>query len=56
MNRNVAQSARATALAQQLEGRALALEFEGTPFTLAFRVARDTSRSTRAPKMRLTPL
>ncbi len=39
MNRNVAQSARATALAQQLEGRALALEFEGTPFTLAFRVA-----------------
>jgi len=39
MNRNVAQSARATALAQQLEGRALALEFEGTPFALAFRVA-----------------
>jgi ubiquinone biosynthesis protein UbiJ len=39
MNRNVAQSERATALAHQLEGRALALEFAGTPVTLWFRVA-----------------
>ena len=38
MNRNVAQSARATTIAQQLEGRALALEFSGTPVTLMFRV------------------
>jgi ubiquinone biosynthesis accessory factor UbiJ len=38
LNRNVAQSERATALARQLEGRALALEFDGTPVTLAFRV------------------
>jgi len=38
MNRNVAQSARAAALAQQLEGRALALEFSGTPVALLFRV------------------
>jgi ubiquinone biosynthesis protein UbiJ len=38
MNRNVAQSGRATAIAQQLEGRALALEFAGTPVTLLFRV------------------
>jgi ubiquinone biosynthesis protein UbiJ len=39
MNRNVEQSARATAIAQQLDGRALALEFAGTPVTLFFRVA-----------------
>jgi ubiquinone biosynthesis protein UbiJ len=39
MNRNVTQSGRATAIAQQLEGRALALEFAGTPVTLLFRVA-----------------
>jgi ubiquinone biosynthesis protein UbiJ len=39
LNRNVAQSERATALAQQLEGRGLALAFEGTPVTLFFRVA-----------------
>jgi ubiquinone biosynthesis accessory factor UbiJ len=39
LNRNVAQSERATALAQQLEGRSLALAFEGTPVTLFFRVA-----------------
>jgi ubiquinone biosynthesis protein UbiJ len=38
MNRNVTQSGRATAIAQQLEGRALALEFAGTPVTLLFRV------------------
>jgi ubiquinone biosynthesis protein UbiJ len=38
MNRNVAQSGRATAIAQQLDGRALALEFAGTPVTLIFRV------------------
>jgi len=38
MNRNVAQSGRATTIAQQLEGRALALEFAGTPVTLLFRV------------------
>lgn len=38
MNRNVEQSARATAIAQQLDGRALALEFAGTPVTLLFRV------------------
>ena len=39
LNRNVAQSERASALAQQLEGRALALVLEGTPITLFFRVA-----------------
>jgi len=39
MNRNVAQSGRATTIAQQLEGRTLALEFAGTPVTLLFRVA-----------------
>lgn len=38
MNRNVEQSGRATAIAQQLDGRALALEFAGTPVTLIFRV------------------
>ncbi|MDH4165683.1 MAG: SCP2 sterol-binding domain-containing protein [Gammaproteobacteria bacterium] len=38
LNRNVAQSERASALAQQLEGRALSLVFEGTPITLFFRV------------------
>jgi ubiquinone biosynthesis protein UbiJ len=38
MNRNVAQSARATAIAQQLEGRALALELSGTPVTLRFSI------------------
>lgn len=38
MNRNVEQSARATTIAQQLDGRALALEFAGTPVTLLFRV------------------
>jgi ubiquinone biosynthesis protein UbiJ len=39
LNRNVAQSERASALAQQLEGRALSLVLEGTPLTLFFRVA-----------------
>ena len=39
LNRNAAQSERASALAQQLEGRALALVLEGTPITLFFRVA-----------------
>jgi ubiquinone biosynthesis protein UbiJ len=39
LNRNVAQSERATALAQQLEGRGFALVFEGTPVTIFFRVA-----------------
>ena len=39
LNRNVAQSERASALAQQLEGRALALVLEGTPIMLFFRVA-----------------
>jgi ubiquinone biosynthesis protein UbiJ len=39
LNRNVAQSERAAALARQLEGRGLALEFEGTPLTFSFRVA-----------------
>jgi ubiquinone biosynthesis protein UbiJ len=38
LNRNVAQSERASVLAQQLEGRALSLVFEGTPITLFFRV------------------
>ena len=39
LNRNVAQSERATALARQLEGRGLSLVFEGTPISLFFRVA-----------------
>ena len=39
LNRNVAQSERASALAQQLEARALSLVLEGTPVTLFFRVA-----------------
>jgi ubiquinone biosynthesis accessory factor UbiJ len=39
LNRNVAQSERASALAQQLEGRALSLVLEGTPVTLFFRIA-----------------
>jgi len=39
LNRNVAQSERAAALARQLEGRGLSLVFEGTPITLFFRVA-----------------
>jgi ubiquinone biosynthesis accessory factor UbiJ len=39
LNRNVAQSERASALAQQLDGRAMSLEFEGTPVTLVFKVA-----------------
>jgi ubiquinone biosynthesis accessory factor UbiJ len=39
LNRNVAQSERASALARQLEGRGLALVFEGTPLTFCFRVA-----------------
>jgi ubiquinone biosynthesis accessory factor UbiJ len=38
LNRNVAQSERASTLARQLEGRALALVFEGTPITLHCRV------------------
>jgi ubiquinone biosynthesis protein UbiJ len=39
LNRNVAQSVRATTLAGQLEGRVLALRLEGTPITLYFKVA-----------------
>lgn len=39
LNRNVAQSERASALARQLEGRGLALVFEGTPLRFSFRVA-----------------
>jgi ubiquinone biosynthesis protein UbiJ len=39
LNRNVAQSARATALAAQLDGRTLALALEGTPLTLRFQVS-----------------
>ena len=39
LNRNVAQSERASALARQLEGRGLSLVFEGTPLTFCFRVA-----------------
>ena len=39
LNRNVAQSERAAALARQLEGRGLSLVFEGTPITFFFRVA-----------------
>jgi len=39
LNRNVAQSNRASTLAEQLEGRALALVLEGTPLTLFFKVA-----------------
>jgi len=39
LNRNVAQSSRAVALAAQLEGRALALVLEGTPLTLFFKLA-----------------
>jgi ubiquinone biosynthesis accessory factor UbiJ len=38
LNRNVAQSERASALAQMLEGRAMSLVFEGTPVTLVFSV------------------
>lgn len=39
LNRNVAQSERATALARQLEGRGLSLVFEGTPIKVFLRVA-----------------
>lgn len=39
LNRNVAQSERASALALQLEGRGLSLVFEGTRLTFCFRVA-----------------
>ena len=39
LNRNVAQSERASALARQLEGRGLSLVFEGTPLAISFRVA-----------------
>ena len=39
LNRNVAQSERASAMARQLEGRGLSLVFEGTPLTFCFRVA-----------------
>jgi ubiquinone biosynthesis protein UbiJ len=39
LNRNVAQSERAAALARQLEGRGLSLAFEGTSITVFFRVA-----------------
>ncbi len=38
LNRNVAQSTRATSLATQLDGRVLALALEGTPVTLYFKV------------------
>jgi ubiquinone biosynthesis protein UbiJ len=38
LNRNVAQSTRAAALADQLDGRVLALALEGTPVTLYFKV------------------
>ena len=39
LNRNVAQSTRATTLATQLDGRVLGLALEGTPVTLYFKVA-----------------
>jgi ubiquinone biosynthesis protein UbiJ len=39
LNRNVAQSNRASALTAQLDGRTLSLVLEGTPLTLCFRVA-----------------
>ena len=39
LNRNVAQSNRASALTTQLDGRTLALVLEGTPVTLCLRVA-----------------
>ena len=39
LNRNVAQSERASALARQLEGRGLSLVFEGTSLAVSFRVA-----------------
>ncbi|MGI9247289.1 MAG: ubiquinone biosynthesis accessory factor UbiJ [Steroidobacteraceae bacterium] len=39
LNRNVAASERATALAGQLDGRVLGLTLEGTPLTLFFKVA-----------------
>ena len=39
LNRNVAQSNRASALTAQLDGRTLSLVLEGTPLTLYFRVA-----------------
>ena len=39
LNRNLAQSSRATALAAQLDGRTLSLVLEGTPVTLHFKVA-----------------
>jgi ubiquinone biosynthesis protein UbiJ len=38
LNRNVAQSTRATTLAAQLDGRVLALALEGTPVTLYLKV------------------
>ena len=39
LNRNVAQSERASALARQLEGHGLSLVFEGTSLAVFFRVA-----------------
>jgi ubiquinone biosynthesis accessory factor UbiJ len=39
LNRNVAQSNRASTLTAQLDGRTLSLVLEGTPLTLCFRVA-----------------
>lgn len=39
LNRNVAQSERASALARQLDGRGLSLVFEGTSMAFFFRVA-----------------
>ena len=39
LNRNVAQSERASALARQLEGRGLSLVCEGTSLAVFFRVA-----------------
>lgn len=38
LNRNVAQSSRARAAAERLEGRVLSLVLEGTPLTLFFRI------------------
>jgi ubiquinone biosynthesis protein UbiJ len=54
LNRNVQASARARALAAELDGRTLCLDIEGTPVTLYLavhdgRIAIDTARSADAP-------
>jgi ubiquinone biosynthesis protein UbiJ len=48
LNRNVAESRRATTIARRLDGRVLALTIEGTPFEIFFRA--DGGRLRLAPR------